>query len=202
MIKLSKSSKMPCKSWSLEAIDTCPGARENGKLVEACSTCYATKGNYSWPNVVAAREHNKEDWQRDEWADDMVEALAKQSYFRWFDSGDVYHVDLANKILDVMKRTPHVKHWLPTRMYKFPKFLKVLKKMNKLDNVNVRLSSDSVYGKLLIVKDFSTSTIIKKDVIAVDSNVQMCHAPDNAGKCGDCRACWDKDVDVIGYRWH
>ena len=50
--------------------------------------------------------------------------------------------------------------------------------------------------------DRALGTERPEDVIAVDSNVQMCHAPDNAGKCGDCRACWDKDVDVVGYRWH
>ena len=47
MLKLSKASKMPCRSWSLQALDTCPGSRDkSGELVPACSGCYATDGNY------------------------------------------------------------------------------------------------------------------------------------------------------------
>ena len=35
MIRLSKASKMPCRSWSLQALETCPGARKsNGELVD------------------------------------------------------------------------------------------------------------------------------------------------------------------------
>ena len=34
MLKLSKASKMPCRSWSLQALDTCPGSRDkSGDLV-------------------------------------------------------------------------------------------------------------------------------------------------------------------------
>ena len=52
-----------------------------------------------------------------------------------------------------MERTQWVKHWLPTRQYKFSKFADVIERMNKLDNVVVRLSSDSVQGKKV---NFST----------------------------------------------
>ena len=51
MIKLSKASKMPCRSWSLQAIDTCPASiGSDGELVDACKGCYATTGNYNFPN--------------------------------------------------------------------------------------------------------------------------------------------------------
>ena len=89
MIKLSKPSKMPCLSWSLQALDTCPGSKKlDGSLVDACKGCYATTGNYRFPNVKAPREHNREDWKRAAWVDDMVSALDNSRYFRWFDSGD------------------------------------------------------------------------------------------------------------------
>jgi hypothetical protein len=77
----------------------------------------------------------------------MVKALDSQRYFRWFDSGDVYSIDLAEKILAVMQATPWVKHWIPTRMAKFAKFKKVLSQMESLPNVKVRFSSDSVTGE-------------------------------------------------------
>lgn len=37
-------------------------------------------------------------------------------YFRWHDSGDLFHEDYALAILKVCEATPQVAHWLPTRM--------------------------------------------------------------------------------------
>jgi hypothetical protein len=140
-VKISITSKLDgIRSWSLQALDTCPGSIESpGVLVDACKGCYATTGFYAMNVVKAPREFNRIDWQRIDWADDMVQALAKDSHFRWFDSGDVYNLALAEKILDVMQRTPWVKHWLPTRMHKFPKYRQVLAAMAALKNVSVRL---------------------------------------------------------------
>ena len=200
MIKLSKPSKMPCFSWSLQALDTCPGSKEpDGSLVPACQGCYATQGNYRYPNVKAPREHNREDWKRPEWVQDMVQALDSSRYFRWFDSGNVYDVRLAHKILEVMKATPWCHHWLPTRMHKFPKFREVLESMEALPNVVVRLSSDSVRGETVPGK--TTSTIIPYPD-ALPKGATLCEAYDRGGKCDSCRACWSKEVRVIAYPAH
>ena len=199
MIKLSKASKMPGRSWSLQALDTCPGSKKrDGSLVDACSGCYATQGNYRFKNVKAPREHNREDWKRDQWVDDMVSELDNDRYFRWFDSGDVYDVRLAFKILEVMKRTPWCNHWLPTRMHKFSKFGSVLAEMSALPNVVVRLSSDSITGDT--VEGPQTSTIATLDNVPGDALV--CEAYSREGKCGPCRACWSKDVAVVCYIGH
>jgi len=199
MIKLSKASKMPGRSWSLQALDTCPASRKaDGSLVDACSGCYATTGNYRFKNVKAPREHNREDWKRSEWVDDMVAELDNDRYFRWFDSGDIYDVRLAFKILEVMKRTPWCNHWLPTRMHKFSKFGSVLAEMSALPNVVVRLSSDSITGDT--VKGPQTSTIATLDNVPGDALV--CEAYSREGKCGPCRACWSKDVALVCYIGH
>ena len=200
MIKLSKAGKMPCRSWSLQAIDTCPASiGSDGELVDACKGCYATTGNYRFPNVKKPREHNREDWQRDSWVDDMVAELDNDRYFRWFDSGDMYHIKLARKMLEVMKRTPWVRHWLPTRMHKFAKFAPVIQEMNNLPNVVVRLSSDSVIGET--IPGANTSTIIPTPEKAT-SKMTVCEAYSREGKCGPCRKCWDKDTAVIAYPAH
>jgi len=200
MIKLSKPSKMPCFSWSLQALDTCPGSKKkNGELVDACKGCYATDGNYRFKNVISSREHNRKDWKREDWADDMVKALDNSRYFRWFDSGDCYSVKLAEKILDVMERTPWVSHWLPTRMHKFPKFRAVFDKMEALQNVVVRYSSDSITGET--IPGNTTSTIVQH---AEDAPItgSVCEAYTRDGKCIDCRECWKKDVPLIVYPAH
>jgi hypothetical protein len=198
MIKLSKTSKMPCRSWSLEALVTCPASKDsNGELVPACKGCYATTGMYHMPNVKKPRQDNKEDWQRDNWVSDMVDELDTDRYFRWFDSGDMYSLQLAEKILEIMKLTPWVKHWLPTRMYKFKKFTSILDTMESLDNVVIRKSSDSVLG--VTIKGITTSTIVPEDMV---TKHHKCPAYNNNGKCGKCRACWDKSVPVVAYVAH
>jgi hypothetical protein len=37
-------------------------------------------------------------------------------YFRWHDSGDVFHREYAEAIIKICQETPGVAHWLPTRM--------------------------------------------------------------------------------------
>lgn len=199
MVQLSKVSKLDgIKSWSLQALETCPGSlKKDGTLVDACSGCYATTGNYRYPNVKAPRAFNKQDWKRSEWVAEMVAALQNDRYFRWLDSGDLYAVELAEKVYNVMAATPWVKHWLPTRMHKFPKFANVFKKMKALDNVAVRFSSDSIDGSY--IDGLHGSTIINGEAPA---GVVACQAYANEGKCNGCRACWDKTVNVIGYMAH
>jgi hypothetical protein len=200
-MKISVTSKLDgIRSWSLQALDTCPGSiAAPGELVDACKGCYATTGNYRFENVKAPRRHNREDWQRMAWADDMVAAMAKDTHFRWFDSGDMYTLALAEKILEVMKRTPWVNHWLPTRMHKFPKFRQVLSEMQALKNVMVRFSSDSITGQY--TKGLHGSVIIPT-ANDVKRGMTLCRAYENEGKCSGCRACYDKRVKVIAYPAH
>jgi len=203
-VKLSVTSKLDgIKSWSLNAIDTCPGSvapkASGSPLVDACSGCYATTGNYRLSNVRAPREHNKEDWPRDEWVDDMVAALQGEQFFRWLDSGDLYDIRLARKVRAVMAATPWVKHWLPTRMYKFFKFRPILDAMRTLPNVSVRFSSDSVLGAF--TPGVHGSTIIPTRESAPTS-VSVCLAYEHGGKCSGCRACWDPRIPVIAYVAH
>jgi hypothetical protein len=201
MIKISKTSKLDgILSWSLQALDTCPGSLSSpGVLVDACKGCYATTGNYNYPNVKAPRLSNREDWQRMEWVDEMVKALDSSRYFRWFDSGDVFSLGLAEKILEVMIQTPWCKHWLPTRMHKFPKFKQVLQAMQALDNVSVRFSSDSVTGQF--IDGLHGSVIVPTSEDATDK-MTLCKAYEHEGKCSGCRACWDKSVSLIAYPAH
>jgi hypothetical protein len=201
MNKLSKTSKLDnILSWSLQAIETCPGSvGTDGALVAACSGCYATTGCYNFKGTKAVRADNKQAWQDAEWVGTMTNALAKQRFFRWFDSGDMYTTALAEKMLAVMMATPNTKHWLPTRMHKFPKFQSIIAKMAALDNVMVRPSSDAVDGTY--TKGVHGSTIIPAGT-PVPAGVKACTAPETNGKCNGCRACYDKAVPVVGYIAH
>ena len=200
MLKLSKTSKLDgILSWSLQALETCPGSvNPDGSLVPACSGCYATTGNYVFDNVKAPRLANRIDWERDEWVSDMIASLESSRYFRWFDSGDMYAIGLAEKMLQVMKATPWVKHWLPTRMMKFPKFARIIDAMQALPNVMVRFSSDSIDGTF----DARHGSVIVPDASSVPDGAVLCRAYEHDGKCNGCRACYDKTIPVIAYPAH
>jgi len=102
-------------------------------------------------------------------------------------------------MLEVMQRTPWVKHWLPTRMHKFPKFALVLQAMQALDNVIVRPSSDSIVG---IFTPGLHGSVIVPDSRVNPEMVSLCRAYEHDGKCNGCRACYDKTVSVIAYPAH
>lgn len=199
-VRISVTSKLDkIRSWSLQALDTCPGSvKAGGELVDACKGCYATTGNYRYPNVKAPRLENQEDWKTEDWTDRMVLALDSDRYFRWFDSGDMYTLELAEKMYEVMVRTPWVSHWLPTRMQKFSKFASIIAKMNALANVKVRFSSDSITGEY--TEGLHGSVIIP--TADTPTNATVCKAYENEGKCNGCRACYSKNVDVIAYPAH
>lgn len=201
MLNISKVSKLDgIRSWSLQAGDTCPGAfNRDGSFVDACAGCYARGGRYHGENVKKPRRENLQDWKTDDWEDRMVAALERETYFRWFDSGDMYSLSLAKKIYNVMLRAWWVDFWLPTRMYKFAKFQAIIDKMNTLPNAKVRFSSDSILGEF--VKGLHGSTIIAS-YDDVPAGVKVCEAYQHEGKCNGCRSCWDKNVDVIAYPVH
>lgn len=195
---LSNTSKLGCKSWSLQAIETCPGSvAPGGGLVEVCQGCYATTGNYRFSNVKRVRAVNKEEWRLTSWTHTMVDLLKHESHFRWLDSGDLYSLELAEKVYDVCKATPWCKHWIPTRMYKFAKFQEVLDKLNALPNVVVRYSGDSIdkepIGKYV-------SLVIKPHT--KPDNAHVCPAYEQEGKCNGCRECWSKQARSIAYPAH
>lgn len=198
LIKLSFTSKMDgIPSWSLQAFETCPGAIDRGEVVQVCKGCYARAGNYSYLTVKDQRTYNKQDWQRADWVTDMVAELRNHRYFRWFDSGDMYHPDLAEKILRVMQNTPWASHWLPTRMHKFPKFAEVIKRMRSLPNVVVRASADNIGERLV-----QQGSMVVPSLTGLPEGVMPCQAYQNDGKCAGCRACWDKSVHTVAYLAH
>lgn len=197
---ISQTSKLNAKSWSLEAWATCLGAKkDDGTAVDACAGCYARGGFYRFGVVKQARIDNREAWRAEAWIATMVEALKKQSLFRWFDSGDLYHADLAEKVYQVILQTPHVQHWLPTRAYKIKRVRLVLEKIKQLPNVAVRYSSDSINGEF--TEGLHGSTIVRTQTEA-PTGVFVCEAYTRDGKCGDCSACYNPSVPVIGYVAH
>lgn len=197
---LSTTSKLDgIRSWSLEALKTCPGAYdESGNVVPVCRGCYARTGHYIFESVRKLRQHNRTDWKDPTWVQRMVAALHNERYFRWFDSGDIYHPELAQKILEVIRATPWVKHWVPTRSHKLPKIKPILDLIDKEPNAVVRPSADEIDAV-----DHHKGSVVLSAKSKAPGSVFICQAYDTEpAKCNGCRACWDKNIPVIGYVAH
>ena len=207
MIKLSKTSKMPCKSISLPIEETCKGRYElNSKILkEICEKCYAGKGAYNWPNSINLKNHNLSETRKHNFVPDMIKLLSKMDYFRWFDSGDIENEIMLEKLYQICLDTPNTKHWIPTKSRDlFDQYLWEM--LESLPNVKVRFSSPSKNGKY---DNIHGSTAIS-DKSQLDGNLFLCKAKSigfkkngkpNPKKCHNCRACWHNSRP-IAYEVH
>ena len=133
--------------------------------------------------------------------------LLKTGYFRWFDDGDLQSVYNLERIVRVCERTSMINHWLPTKEYGFVK--EFLSNGGKIpENLSLRLSgytfngkTPEFKGKFTLMSDLPTSTATHLDKDEKPEVVQghLCPAHWNKGQCGDCRACWNKEVPNVTY---
>jgi hypothetical protein len=130
-----------------------------------------------------------------EWVAAMVKLITttKDSHFRWHDSGDVQSVYHLQRIVEVCEQTPAVKHWLPTREYRY------VNDYQKAHgpfpaNLVVRLSAHMVDGPAP-AHGLPTSTVVTDGSFT-------CPASQQRNECRDCRACWDPNVGNVAYKAH
>ena len=188
--KLSSPSKMPCYSWSLQAYKNC---------IIKCEYCYAKRGNYNYPSVINAMANRDKDWRLDNWVDRMTTAIKDEQYFRWFDSGDLYCQELIDKIVLVCIETPNTKHTIPTKAYFNPKLK--LNTLASLDNVVLRYSTLEL-DNLKEISEYN-SIVVTKYIPSIKGKINCPVGLDkNKHTCGNCRACWSKQVKTIYFRKH
>ena len=198
---LSKVGKLPCNSWSLSALWCNVGSKLNTIKGSSCYGCYALKGNYVrfQKNMIKSYTKNLNAYNsnKDLFKIDFIEYLNKYNksgFFRWFDSGDIQSYDMLLNIVEIAKKTPTIKHWVPTKEYALiTRYKKEFKTFPK--NLIIRVSAPMLDTK---IKGFKyTSSIVKNS--KMKSN---CNAYKNQGKCLDCRLCWDKSIKDITYKYH
>lgn len=186
---LSRTSKMPCPSYSLPAQE----CKTGGKLAliegSVCSGCYARKGNYQWPNVKNAMYRRLDGIRDPHWVEAMVTLIRVENtrWFRWHDSGDIQSTRHLARIIAIAERMPWIRFWLPTKEYKLVRGVTFPK------NLTVRVSAPMVDGPTSSHFQWTSSVVTKN---------ATCNAPKQEGKCLDCRACWDKRVKHVSYRRH
>lgn len=199
---LSKPSKMPCHGYGLSAFKCRTGSKLAKIPGSVCSGCYAMKGNYLFPVVIAAHVTRHEAIASDlgQWTEDMVRKIRKEEhsgYFRWHDSGDVQSPEHLAAIAEIARRLPDILFWLPSKEYDWMQSLG----FDIPENLVIRMSHPMI-GKAFPM-GFRTD---KGDVLStssVDSGQgYKCPASKQDNKCGSCRACWDKSITNVDYVGH
>lgn len=194
---LGKPSKMPGYAYGISAMD-CKTGQKLAKLEgSVCSDCYACKANYKYPSVMTAHAKRQKYIGTAKWIDAMIFMINKtgDSFFRWHDSGDLQSLDHFKAIITIAEALPNVSFWLPTK----EKGILSAYKGTIPDNLTVRLSA-------AMVDSDKVNHELTGNVSLVQDKVELsgfhCKAPEQGGKCEDCRACWNKSIDTIVYFKH
>ena len=195
---LSDTSKMPGQSFGLPIANCRTGSRLAKIPGTVCSTCYADKGYYRTfaYSVLPAQQRRLDALNDPQWVDAMVVCLARENWFRWFDSGDLQSVDHLLNIIEVARRTPHCKHWLATRERRFVR--EALTLSDVPDNLVIRVSATFPDKPVKPIAGVQEANVHKhKPPVGFE-----CRAPYQHGRCDTCRACWDKNLQTISYKHH
>lgn len=198
---LQRASKMPCHTYSIPA----KHCKRGRKLAEVegtvCSKCYAMRNNFTWPDVQASAQRHEEAMLHPLWCEAMAMVLTAyetSGFFRWYSGGDLQSVESLLKICDVSRRTPHLKHWLPTHEVGF---LGEFKRAGFTypSNLTVRLSADFINKP--IPKALTRSLGVLAGEVATRGD-HSCPASKQDNMCQTCRMCWDKRVRTVVYKYH
>ena len=209
---LTQTSKMPCKSSSLPTESCQTGARMAEIPGSICASCYADKGFYQvYANTIKPAQFARLDavWQAMEsadyaqaWVSGMAALIGTDAYFRHHDSGDLQGLAHLELIAQLAQATPDTLHWLPTREYAMVKAY-IAKHGALPKNLIVRLSAmypDQPVKVPASLANVPGVTVSNVHTAGAPVHGQRCIAPDQAGACGTCRACWS-DVPV-SYELH
>jgi len=200
---LSKTSKMPGPSYSISAFSCQTGSKLAKIPGSVCHGCYARKNAYAWKTTQAALSKREATLSHPLWVEAMVVQIGSNSWFRWHDSGDIQSINHLDRICQVAKATPDTKHWLPTKEIGMVR--DYVKTHQVPANLIIRLSAPMVDSKALRGLDspqVKTCRTISEAGIVDGTSTKVCPAPKQGGKCGDCRNCWDLNVEDVAYLKH
>ena len=200
---LGSPSKMPGTSYGISAHACITGAKLAKVAGSTCNGCYALKANYQYPSVAQAHAKRLAGIMHPMWTDAMVRMLRNKHskgklppYHRWHDSGDIQSEEHLAKICDVAAQTPELSHWLPTRE------IGILTRYTEAGgivpaNLTIRVSATMVDGKA--TRTWATTSTVHDKAAPIG---HLCPAQTQGNKCGECRACWSRDVANVSYHVH
>ena len=208
---ISNTTKMPCLSFNLSAFFCNVG----GKLVNVknsvCNGCYAMKGFYGMYKKQHTQNHFRKMNKFNNtqlWIDSFVNYFINHykttskidgKYFRWFDSGDIQSYRMLLAIVEICRKTPHIKHWIPTKEYSLiRRYIKEFKEFPS--NMCVRVSSPMMDS---IMRGFNNTSSVSKNSESIATRYhKICNAAEQNNECKECRLCWDTSIKNITYKYH
>jgi hypothetical protein len=215
---LGDTSKMPGPSWGTSAFTCRRGNKLAKQLRTVCNQCYARKNYYRYyRSVTDAHAKRLAGLNHPLWVEAMVVLITHYvkpeiPFFRWFDSGDLRGIGMLRKIAEVCRRTPGVRHFLPTHEpYIVRDYLKLGGTLPP--NLCIRISADFIGRppkRIKGLENFPTSTVHRGHnakhrvmVSAKRSDSIECKAYLRPEKnCGACRACWERKVRNVSFALH
>jgi len=139
---------------------------------------------------------------------------AGRGFFRWHDSGDLQSLAHFRRICEVARRSPSVRHWLPTRevgiLARYDRRVSAGLDLPVPVNLIVRVSAFMV--GMRPPKAMSAAARAGRPVgrplwsltstVDWDGSSFRCPAYTQGGECRECRACWDPNVSNVDYLKH
>lgn len=118
-------------------------------------------------------------------------------FHRWHDSGDLQSAEHFARICEVARRTPNIRHWLPTQ--ELSMVMTHLRNGGTIpDNLVVRVST-------VMIDDPHRRAWPQTSMVYTRTpppGVHACPAPKQDNECKSCRACWSRDVPHVAYHQH
>jgi hypothetical protein len=210
-LKLSQPSKLNSQAFPLPVNDeVCKGRidQNTGELLKKCQKCYAdNRGFYAMPDTIKLREDNLAIIK------DNIEVFIffmigklnrkRNKDFRWFDSGDILSVEFLKALIEVCKKTPDTRHWIPTTTWNYnnSEFLELLQVLQALPNVILRASNP---GAIPVLPKglYPLQSVVVDKIKKSTKELFYCPASQLNGKCGPCKACYNKNIETVAYLEH
>lgn len=202
---LSAPSKVGA-SYSIPAKFCKTGQRLRKNPNSVCAKCYAHNRNrYAFPSVRKAMLYRYHALTSPAWVDAMVTQIGNRPYFRWHDSGDLQGLRHLSNIVEVCKRTPNTKHWLPTKEWEGGEGDKKI--IEQWQAKHGEFPPNLVVRKCTYYVDQDPRADLEGTYCSVttDKNRATCPATRNKkGTCESwgCRQCWDPTVRLVRYMEH
>lgn len=223
---LSFESKMPSTSYSLPAQNCILGAKLAKIDGTACSICYALKTGggraaYEMLNVRKAMQKRLASLNHPYWIDAMTVLLRNvhrgrikvdlgapgirhgqryrynaPGFHRWHGSGDLQSVEHLSMICEVARRTPKIKHWLPTQELGMVRVYLAAGGVVP-PNLVIRISSVKIDDRRCRAWPHTSSVFRDAEPLGFE-----CEARHRGNHCGSCRACWDSAIPHVSYPLH
>lgn len=170
------------------------------------NTCYACKGAQQIAVVQGAYYRNLRLYY------DNPDNFFNQIYYkikfsglpkvRWFDSGDIADAEFFNRMVELCKRTPTVKHMAFTKKYEIVN--EYIDKNGKLpDNLNIMFSAwdklwevPNPHGLGVAYVDFNDKRLNPE----FPKNAFVC--PGKESTCSACGACFNKRLKAVVFHEH